>query len=273
MREMTYDYAVERSETLLDAGREAEAVAVMEQLTLFIPRSAEAWYRLGEICFLAGELEKAERALTRAHELLISESAEGGLTEAYVFFSLGSVLLRMEEYRKAAFFLSQVLTPWPCNFAVHHELSQCFLCAGAFEDLLAEENRYLGQDADQLAEEISRWIDSESLSSDAYEHLGRLAYRRGDKERAVACFEKAFYAGVQCELNSSIERYVAGPGLTDSELAGLAQFQESINRRLDHPMPMESDIEIMGREARRFYEEALQLKLDFTAWVPRSRDL
>lgn len=245
------------------SGRELQAVASLQILTELEPGSCEAWYLLGETCRRVGNLEKAESALTRAQELLDTDSDGNRIEEFRIDFELGRMYFQMSEYRKAAFFLSRVIPHLPCSLFLHRQLCHCFFRSSAWNDLEVEEERYLEQDPEELADHITYWLDDDLFSTDAYNHLGQLAYRRGDQAKAMVYFEKAFYARAQYELNSEISEQLATCDLDDYELECLARFQESINGRLDHPLLTESDNEMIRREARRFQDDRMQLKLDF----------
>ena len=258
-----YKFAVERCEELISAGQDQQAIAAVRILTEIEPGSCEAWYHLGEVCRCVGYLQKAESALTRAQSLLRKDSDEGSVEEADIDFELGRTYLQMGEYEKAAFFFSRVIPHRPCSFLLHMQLYSCFFRAGAWKDLEAEEERYLGEDTEELVECLAFWLDDHPLSANAYAQLGRLMYRRGLTGLAMSYFEKAFYVRVQDELNNAVRDYLQTHGLRYDELIGLSRFQEDINRRFDYPQISQSDIELMRREAHQFCQDRLQLTLDF----------
>lgn len=263
MSDSIFRTAVERCEELVSTGRGRQAVHAMGILIEIAPGSCEAWYHLGRTCRRVGNLEKAESALAHAQDLLKTDSGEARIEATDIDCQLGHTYLQKGEYQKAAYFLSLLIPLRPCSFLLHWQLCHCFFSSSAWRDLEAEEERYLGQDPEELAEQLAYWLDDDLFSEDAYHHLGQLAYRRGDESKALEWWEKAFYAGVQYEMNVGIEEYLATYRITYHELVGLSRFQDSVNRQLDYALLTESDMEMMRRATRWYRDDRMQLKLDF----------
>jgi tetratricopeptide (TPR) repeat protein len=111
-----------RQGQLMDQGKLAEAVALLQQTVRDYPTSARAWGLLGDGYLKMKDLGRAEEALTRAAQL--------GSNSLEVPLDLGLVYLLRGDRQTALLYFRQVIQKKPDFALAHFYIGRCLLQAG-----------------------------------------------------------------------------------------------------------------------------------------------
>jgi tetratricopeptide (TPR) repeat protein len=109
---------MERAGELFRDGRQAEAIALMNQLVKDRPESAEAWNLLGSFLEKVGEFAAAEQVLERQAANLAPDNVE-------VWFNLGVAKFALTKWQQAADCFRKAIRIKPDHAVAHYNLGHC----------------------------------------------------------------------------------------------------------------------------------------------------
>ena len=168
MAEITVEIAYQYALAHRQAGRLAEAEALLRQVVAALPHNANAWHQLGVVVLTAGRPVEAVDLLTRA----ITESPG----TAYVYSDLGVAYSHLDRSSEAIASFQRALQLQPTLAHTHRNLGDVLYALDRKEEAITCYRRALA-------------LDPKDAS--AHNNLGSVLQKMGQLENAAACYERA----------------------------------------------------------------------------------
>lgn len=170
-----YSYRYLLAVMVLQRGDTAEAVAHLEQVVLSNPSYVPAWYRLGNLELLRGNLEKALESFENAQKVYPDSAA--------ILVGLASVKIEQQDWSSAIEYLEKAWVYEPNNGQIAYKLVSAFRGKGDEESANLWVNRADSEvQLPSLADPLLVELASMSRNAKFFAQAANWAFRRGDRE-------------------------------------------------------------------------------------------
>ena len=163
-----FDFAYDLALTLIDAGKAAEAIRLLESVTARPQATAKVFSALGMASYMNGNLARAEHAYAKAIQM------EPGAADLHA--SLGDVWFGSGHFQKAAAEYGAATRLDPANPGYHNKAGRNLLRLDQTISAAAEFENALGVDPHH---------------ADSLFNLGKIASAAGNAQEAVSLLERA----------------------------------------------------------------------------------